>query len=363
MKKTLTLLVSFVMAFIYYGSNNPEWTEAYTTYRTNSGYLPVAHRGLGDLYNMSFLSAYNGPLQYHLRKATPEAHGIGVYLFCDSYLISHVEKENFYGADTLIKIKWWDQNSYRSIASLDTTLKNILIIELAERFVRDACGDFNLMTAPLTFKPDGNDQNDKSTEGTTQKEKRDFIEKHFFNPNINSNLELNLFSYKIFNKVKEMKGDLNFHLFNRVSNEVYVDTEKQFLYFKPTLSGDIRSNSFFPIDSNELKNIVTTLGHVKTHYLQSGFDEVYFTFIPNPVSVIHPDLGKYNQLMPSLYAVDTAFFKSIDVYSIFKKDPKRYYANNDTHWNSTGLQTWLDETNLKLKSFLPPKNYKQKVGP
>ncbi|MBK9320363.1 MAG: hypothetical protein IPM91_17220 [Bacteroidetes bacterium] len=106
------------------------------------------------------------------------------------------------------------------------------------------------------------------------------------------------------------------------------------------------------MDSSEFQRIVNTLNKTREHYKNHGFDEVYFSFVPNPVSVVNPGMGAYNQLMPLLSNVDSSLFKKIDVYTLFKSNPKKYYAPNDTHWNSRGLQTWLDETNTELKSIL-----------
>jgi hypothetical protein len=61
------------------------------------------------------------------------------------------------------------------------------------------------------------------------------------------------------------------------------------------------------MDSAEFsQRIVITLNKTKGHYKKHGFDEVYFSFVPNPVSVVNPDLGAYNQLMPFLSNVDSA---------------------------------------------------------
>jgi hypothetical protein len=351
MKKTIALITILLSGLVYYGSNNPNITETFTSYRTG-GLFNVAHRGLGDLYNMSFLSAYNMPLEYNLRKVESKEKEIRLFLFCDSYLISHVEKEHFYGTDSLIKIKWWDNASYQTIEKLDASKKNILLIEMSERFVRDACVDLGLMTAPLTFGSDLEQQQAVDNSPDEKKDGNAFLNDHFFNPNINSNLELNLFSYKIFNPIKEIKGDINYKFFHRTNKDVFVDEQNHFLYFKPTVSGDHKTNAFFPMDSAEFSQIVITLNKTKEHYKKHGFDEVYFSFVPNPVSVVNPDLGAYNQLMPFLSNVDSSLFKKIDVYSLFKSNPKKYYAPNDTHWNSTGLQTWLDVTNTELKRIL-----------
>jgi len=352
MKKKIGLIIMLLSGLVYYGSNNPNITEAFTAYRTGSGPFTVAHRGVGDLYNMSFLSAYNMPLQYDLRKVESKEKGLRLFLFCDSYLISHVEKEHFYGTDSLIKIKWWDNASYQTIEKPDTSLKNILIIEMAERFVRDACSDLGLMTAPLTFRSSLKQQNTSNNVLDDKEEENTFLNDHFFNPNINSNLELNLFSYKIFNPVKEVKGDINYTFFHRTNKDVYVDEQNHFLYFKPTVSGNHKTNAFFPMDTAEFNHIAATLNKTRDHFISHGFEEVFFSFVPNPVSVVNPGMGSYNQLLPLLCNMDSSIFRKIDVYNIFKSDPKKYYAPNDTHWNSTGLQTWLDETNKQLKIIL-----------
>jgi len=351
MKKISALLLILFSGIIYFGSNNARFTEWFTEYRTDHTSFIVAHRGLGDLYNMCPLKEFNNPLIYKINKVKSDTKEIQLYLFCDSYLVSHVEKEHFYGVDSLVKIKWWDNNSYQKIDGLRNDKKNVLIIELSERSVRDACHDFKTMIAPLSF--------DLITNTSTQISSKKLTEEFkFFNENINSNLELNIFSYKFFNRVREMKAGLNYSLFNRLNPNVYLDSEKHFLFYSPTLQGNSNSNSFFYMSKEEFENISSVLQKTKEHFFVNGFDEVYFSFIPNPVSVVHPKLGEYNQLLPLLSSLDSSIIKTIDVYSIFKRNPKMYYANNDTHWNSSGLQKWLDETNQQLINFLSSKNSK-----
>lgn len=352
MKKGIALLLVIISAVVYYGSNSSLITERFTDYRSTTSAFNVAHRGLGDLYNMCFLSDFNSPVSYHLKEVKSEKKRVRLFLFCDSYLISHVRKEHFYGVDSLVKIKWWDHSSYQTIQRLDSNYRNILIAELSERFVRGACSDFTIMTEPLVIDPDlrlpaiyNNPDAEKPWSGI-------FLSGFCINKNINSNLELNLFGYKFFNPVKELKGDLNYRLFNRINKDVFLDEKNNFLFYKPTVSGEQSMNSFYPIDSSEYNKIIETLTLTKSHYKKAGFKEVYFSFVPNPVSIVNPELGKYNQLMPSISATDTSLFRTIDVFHPFKKNPKKYYANNDTHWNSNGLQKWLEVTNAQLQSFI-----------
>jgi hypothetical protein len=178
-----------------------------------------------------------------------------------------------------------------------------------------------------------------------------FLNKYFFNPNINSNLELNLFDYKLFRPFKELKAEFNFKCFNRTVPDVYVDKTNKFLYYSPTLSGEQKMNSFYPLDSNELSVICSTLNKVYDYYKANGCDDIYLAIIPNPVTMINPGIGSYNNIIPKLYSVDTLRMKMFDIYSVFAANPKKYYSRSDTHWNSEGLQTWLDNFNIVLEKI------------
>lgn len=94
--------------------------------------------------------------------------------------------------------------------------------------------------------------------------------------------------------------------------------------------------------------ICNTLNSVYCYYKTKGFEEIYLAIIPNPVTMINPQLGNYNGLIPKLYAVDSLKMRIIDVYTIYAKNPQQYYSRNDTHWSSAGFQTWLDEFNKTL---------------
>ena len=87
-----------------------------------------------------------------------------------------------------------------------------------------------------------------------------------------------------------------------------------------------------------------------------GFDEIYLAIIPNPVTIINPTLSNYNELIPTIHKVDTLRMKILDIYSIFKQNPSAYYAKSDSHWNSAGLQLWLDGFNKRLKDISKKNN-------
>jgi len=68
--------------------------------------------------------------------------------------------------------------------------------------------------------------------------------------------------------------------------------------------------------------ICNTLNSVYCYYKTKGFEEIYLAIIPNPVTMINPQLGNYNGLIPKLYAVDSLKMRIIDVYTIYAKNPQ-----------------------------------------
>ncbi len=345
MKKVCSYLFLILTVAIYYCSNNSSIIEYYSEYRIGKPFISPGHRGLGDLYNMCFISEFNTSIEYALPEIKSKKSDIDLYVICDSYLMSHLKKENVANIDSFFKMKWWDESTYKTIKGLNKNKHNILVIEMSERFVRGNCNNYSTLTNPILF--DSTFQEGK-TKISLDGEEKSFLEKHFFNPNINSNLEMNLFDYTLFYPLKEIKGNLNYHWFNRIPEDVYIDKENYFLYYKPTLLGEQNMNSFFPIDSSEIDNITCTLNRAFSYYRNHGFNEIYFSIIPNPVSVINPGLGVYNKLIPQLMREGQLHCKKIDAYLLFIKNAKSYYINSDTHWNSSGLNKWVRTLNDSL---------------
>ena len=158
-----------------------------------------------------------------------------------------------------------------------------------------------------------------------------------------------MFGYKLFRPLKELKAAFNFKVFNRVNGGVFVDTARHQLYYMPTVEGEQSMNAFFPVDSEELKMISQNINKIYDYYKSKGFAAVYLAIIPNPVTVIHPDLGKYNDLIPRIYSMGTIRMPIFDVYRIFKSEPQKYYSRSDSHWNNEGMQMWINEFNKKLE--------------
>ena len=172
--------------------------------------------------------------------------------------------------------------------------------------------------------------------------------KYADNPVLNENLEFNLFDYKLFTPLKEFKANLNYRLFNRVNNDVRVSPDHKYLFYNATIDTNYTTSSFTRIDNAEITRIVNVLNNIYIHYKAKGFDEVYFTIIPNPVTVLSPGiLGtiKYNELIPRIYNNTGLKIPVIDVYNLFRQSNIQIYFRSDTHWNNNGFHVWANEFN------------------
>ncbi len=231
----------------------------------------------------------------------------------------------------------------------DPKKKNILVIEVSERFIRDFFSDYRLYDhlKDSTIKEVSVIRLQQSIcyAGLLPQFSMDSL----FNKNINQNLEFNLFNYQFMSPVFELKAALNYYLFQRTLNAgVVISKDKKYLFFGPTLSSSFNTSSYFPLQSGEGRNIVNHLNGIYDHYKEMGFAEVYVSIIPNPCTIIQP--AGYNNLIPDLQQDSALRMKTLDVYSRFKNTQADVYKHADTHWNMTGKQLWINMINEMIAS-------------
>jgi hypothetical protein len=215
--------------------------------------------------------------------------------------------------------------------TLDPRRRNVLVIENAERFIR-------LVPTP---------------QPVFQHIKRAVAGFRFdlFNPAINQNLEFNLFSYNFVTPIRKLKADLTYRCFVRASGDARVSDDGDYLFLASTVSSRGALSSYSPIGPAELSTLESDMDTIYRHYRREGFDEVYFSFIPNPATILQP--GGYNGLIPALQAyARTRGIPCIDVYTPFlaAARPADLYRRGDTHWNDKGMHVWLDLVNARLRA-------------
>ncbi|MBS1773476.1 MAG: hypothetical protein JST82_11510 [Bacteroidetes bacterium] len=234
---------------------------------------------------------------------------------------------------------------------LDSNKKNILIFEIAERYVKDyfssnrVYNEVALVNAPKQevkqfFPVPGKDE--------PQKSKFDEFMSVCFNPLINQNLEYNLFNYNVVNPVRKAKAWMNYHLFSRASGDVIVADDGEYLFLKETVNKKNSKSSFSEFTDAEVSQLIRNLNAVSAHYKALGFDEVYLSIIPNPVTVLQP--AGYNGLIPRIQNSIDLKIRIIDMYSVFKNTKDVIYWKGDTHWNNNGVNVWLKEVNKILQA-------------
>ena len=296
----------------------------------------------GDLTSMSYLdqvARFCEHRSYNFDKVPEGDKNIDLYLYGDSYVME-IPKEAFHHLDTFVFHYRYDDRDY----SINHAKRNILILKLSERFIRERFRSPSLLS---NFRVNGNTSNFPAAQKKPKKAEVDspFSIRSLFNPHINQNLEYHLFNYNFLIAPRQLKAVLNYKLFNRASGDVVISDDGKYLFYKMTVTQNNICSSYDPLGEREVSTIVASLDTIYDNYKRAGFAEIYFSAIPNPVSILQP--GPYNNLIPLIQDDPKLKMPFIDLYTIFKqaKDPAILYRAGDTHWNNNGLQIWLHDVN------------------
>lgn len=297
----------------------------------------------GDLYGMSYFPLIKEPVGFDPVVVPEEKFvtnkRINLCIVHDSYLSSSYlkSKAQLAGVDTIYDIEypWWRNSPVKPI-ELKKDKTNILLFEIVERNLNalDSLTAMNLVKSKVNLH-------------AVQEPKKTAIVKNILNAIFNKNTEVNLefiiFDSRIFTAFKEFKAKLRYYLFEKVNSDVIVSQKGNYLFYSPTKSSITDSVTMVYLSSK-----VNLLNNIYTHYKAMGFQEVYFSIIPNPISVIQPDCQNYNNLIPNLQNNELLKMKMIDIYTKSKNTPHKIFYRSDTHWNMNGFNLWLNELNRSL---------------
>ena len=304
----------------------------------------------GDLVSMSYLdfvTAFNVPnARYGFKHPVYDGpRNMALYLDGDSHTW-HLHDSDFAG---LAAFHYFERN-HGTRYHLDTTQRNILLIEISERYLESYFSGLHMfeevgdslqgkqaaMLMPLQ----------KQGEATHAAGFMGLDEGLLFNKYINQNLQCNLFNYNFIMPMFEAKAALNYYVFNRASGDVVISDDRRFLFYKETVSHTDVGSSYYPVSPGEAAHIVDVLNTVYDHYRSAGFAEVYISIVPNSATIMQPQ--GYNGLIPMVQNDTRLKMKVIDIYSVFKRSDEVYFRPGDTHWNFKGKQLWLDTVNARL---------------
>jgi hypothetical protein len=303
----------------------------------------------GDLYSFTYLSQFKEYDYVQQCKMSPPIHNAGdvlenthLYLIGDSFTIDIDTNQYIAGKTTSIRV---GVNSKE--ISLDSTKKNILVIENIERGILDRFDNSNYESTFLGKS--GYYLKEKTKQKTVLNLKKPSLLKEFGGEDTDLRLEHIAFDYEFFNLIKECKAYMNLKLFDKVNgNHIVSKDAKKIFYLSEATPLPYKTSSFYPLKESEIKQYVHNAETVSQFYKKMGFDDVYFVFVPNKVSILAPNHGKYNHQIERIQTNQSPKFKTIDLYSDLQQHPD-YYHLGDGHWNHKGMELFVKKVNKLLK--------------
>jgi hypothetical protein len=334
MKKYLLyifILMAFLVSLILYSAAINE--DVFTTLE-KAGLVCDIYR-YGDMYTNTNLPAFKEASADNTLIAKYEPHrkdsNMKLYIIGDSYTQpGRVDKENFIAGNY--------QNGYdQSTEKLDTNKNNILIFECVERYLR--------MNIRYEINLKKQKSLNKFENFLSQNPSPDFYNTTKINDRLQYLLANNPFSFFF----QEMKARFNYSILNFTGNGVFVSSETRFVYLAETLDSTNILSPQYPLDNDESVDMLNYLNSFYDQYKAKGFDEVYFSLIPEKIRV-YPIKGHdtFNSLFEVIRSPKLKM-PLINCLEPLKKSTKKVFITCDTHWNTNGINIWLKEVDDKLQ--------------
>jgi hypothetical protein len=343
MKKVRLYIFSCLCLLVFICSESKSFMEWWADYRIQKLHAPFTRARYGDLYSGCFLPQFMDTARgKELTEYKTKQKNTDLYILHDSYLANQLKKENFIGVDTLITSDFRGEGVQ---FKLNKNKKNILIIECSERMIEWRTSDTASAFSKLYTEKPSSDSAEK-----TRKKNKSFVD-YLFNPMIDRNIEFNLFDYEIFRPFKEIKAQINYNLFDKIPSNTAISSDKKYLFLNETVDPKSPISSFWLLLDPNVASIVNNMNTIYTHYKKLGFTVVYFSFIPNPVTILDRNRNRnsfYNYKIGRIKDSKILLAECIHVVTIFNDSKKQIYRRDDSHWNRNGIQLWVNEVNAKL---------------
>ena len=309
----------------------------------------------GDLYGLTYLSKFKKIKDTNFvslpaidQKVNSDTTSL--FILGDSYLYSFFKEDPRYyvGINEVHFIRWSVANPVEINPSKNK--KNILLIESVER---NMSGLFNLNSVKARLD---RVEAVQSEPNARQKIAHFFtgidevVKENLYHKSLEANIEFAWFNFGFWESLKEFKADFNLNFFGRVDKEVAISKDQNFLYLAETLNAANSGSSFSDISEAQIKTQVTELNAIQDYYKARGFDEVIFSIIPNPVSVLKTENRPDNQLIQRIKSHPEFKGKLMDATRDLSKNAASNFFTSDSHWNQRGAKIWLDQLNSQLKN-------------
>lgn len=308
------------------------------------GFIPNQY-SYGDLYNISNLPEFKE--QNYVANATltdadkpvKRYRDVNLYTMGDSF--TNIDTSCYAGSRNPHA---WVGSEPLVVGELDTTKKNILVIEFVERILQERMywPDYKKIYIEngiiASTKP--------AVSETAANDNTNWFSKWMLSGlghEVNQRLEFILFNSTPFIWLKEAKAELLLKLFGRVPG-VVMSANKKHLFYPIEVDTTYRLSAFRTIPDKKIDTLVTNMNTIRHHYLRMGFDEVYICMIPNKVTILDSTRGPYNHQIERIEANPRLEAPIISMIDTLRQHPNWYHLG-DGHWNRNGKRFWVRQVN------------------
>lgn len=303
----------------------------------------------GDLYRLSNLAQFKQATETCPKKfaGARSNNNIALYIIGDSFTEKERINADDFNTNGYVRIHWNDSLSI----SLDTTKRNILVLQTVERHFRE---HFAVPVHQFTLSSPESPKGTEIQKRDIQTQTSDYFLTLYNDAEqtlkeSEESLASFLFSGDIFLNLKEWKAVINLHWFGRHNDQIALSPDKKNILFCWDTDSTRITSSFNYFPDSELQKLIYQVNQTRVYYKKQGFDEVYLSIIPNKTSIVAPEMGRYNHLVERVQqhpALQTPF---IDTWTPFSRHSQEVYSRSDTHWNCKGQAIWLGEMNEAIE--------------
>jgi len=304
-----------------------------TLYKT--GLIPDDYR-YGDLYRLSNLAEFREPRPECPEFTAPKStRKIAFYIIGDSF----TEKQRIDSSDfSVTRYHWahWGENLH---LKLDTAYTNIILLESVERNVRPHFGIpvANVITDTATF-----------ISHPAEVRFMHQLDRMFASEGVEDRLNTILFQFDPILNFKELKSWINQKFFDRTDPKVTLSGNGSTLAYYEDTDSTLLNSSYNHVPDAEIDSLVAVINFDKKFLEGLGFDQVWFSIIPNKATVLLPDYGIYNRIIERIYRHPGLKVPSVGVLEDFKRIHQGAYLKGDSHWSCVGQRVWLEKVNRQV---------------
>lgn len=315
--------------------------------------LIPASKFSGDLYHRTFLRQFK-ETDFAKNTALTEAdkpiqrcQNVDLYTLGDSF--TEIDT-SFYAGRRNVHV-WLTFDT--ATADLDRSRKNILIVEVLERLIQERLHvrpDSTVLirqglTAPATVM-------DSVAEATASTAPATDVPSWLsirFGSDINYRIEMLFFNFGLFTWFKELRAQLLYDKFDRIPAGA-ISRDRRHVFYDLEVDTTLGTSAFRRLSPCNTDSVVATINHTRDYYRRMGFDEVYFSFVPNKVTVIDPQRGLYNHQIEQIQQHPDLQAPLVPLYDTLTRHPE-WYHHGDGHWNRQGKRYWLKVVNEKVAEW------------